>query len=255
MSKTFRANPSSDKYNLKKRVNDIEATPAAATELADDSVSGDKIKDASITTAHLDSNFVGNGIEVVGNKLTVKLDASSGLVIGSGGLSLDSLFLPTLSSWSSMNLKSGWFTVASGFGYKAEYRFIQYGTQRQYFLRGQVKKSSGPSDWEAICVLAGASGVMLPPQNQYFIVSVNDIDSNPYDFNQWTISLRGSHNGIASDSPFLLFAGHNDADRSEEIHEGQNWFSLDAISWWVDTLYYPSGSDATSLSRPPSRYG
>ena len=31
MSKTFRANPTSDKYNLKKRVNDIEATPAAAT--------------------------------------------------------------------------------------------------------------------------------------------------------------------------------------------------------------------------------
>jgi hypothetical protein len=225
------------------------------SKLAANSVTAAKIKDSNITTSHFNTNILGNGIIIDSSKLTLKLNTESGLTLNGSGLSVDTLFLPTLSPWYEMALKTGWSAYASDYGYKVEYRFIEYGTERRYFLRGHVKKSSGPTDWDIICDVAGAPNVMLPPQNQHFIVSVNDNDKNPFNFNQWTLQIRGSHNGIASTSGFILFGKHDDADRSEEIHEANNTFSLDGISWWVDKEYYPTTSAATTGYRPASRLG
>ena len=225
------------------------------SKLAANSVTAAKIKNSIITTSHFNTNILGNGIKIDSSKLTLKLNTESGLTLNTSGLSVDTLFLPTLSPWYEMALKTGWSVYAGDQGYKAEYRFIEYGTERRYFLRGQVKKSSGPTDWDIICDVAGAPNVMLPPQNQHFIVSVNDNDKNPFNFNQWTLQIRGSHNGIASTSGFILFGKHDDAGRSGEIHEANNTFSLDGISWWVDKEYYPTTSAATTSGRPSSRLG
>ena len=160
------------------------------SKLAANSVTAAKIKDSIITTSHFNANILGNGIKIDSSKLTLKLNTESGLTLNGSGLSVDTLFLPTLSPWYEMALKTGWSAYASEYGYKVEYRFIEYETERRYFLRGHVKKSSGPTDWDIICDVAGAPNVMLPPQNQHFIVSVNDNDKNPFNFNQWTLQIR-----------------------------------------------------------------
>jgi len=182
---------------------------------------------------------VGDGIKIDSDKLAIKLGSDSGLILDPTGLILDidSLQLAKPSIWHKLTLSDGWSSVKDF--YKCEYRYVQYGSERQYFLRGQIKKSSGPGDWDIICHMSGNNHIRLPPQNMYFIVSVGDIDVTPLNFNQWTFLVNGSHNGIAADRHFLKSAPHREADDSE-ILEKDNAFSLDQISWWVNTDTYPS---------------
>ena len=100
MSKTFKANPTNDKHNLKKRILEIESNPTTTTSSTVTKITSGDVGDGLVITEDTKLNLnLGDGLEVVGNKVGINYytnhfvyEEQYGLYVKNGALNA-SLFL------------------------------------------------------------------------------------------------------------------------------------------------------------------
>ena len=84
MSKTFKANPTNDKHNLKKRILEIESNPTTTTSSTVTKITSDDVGDGLVITEDTKLNLnLGDGLKIDGAK-KIQVDVGDGLEIGSG---------------------------------------------------------------------------------------------------------------------------------------------------------------------------
>ena len=133
MSKTFRANPTSDKHNLKGRVNDIEATPARGGLTTDDIGDGLVLKDKKIEVS------IGNGLVIDSGKINVELDHQP-FVGGAAAVLVGGAARSAYSSESVLRSGSNWnFYTAK----PLQISILNFGGVYKVSLRGELSVQVG----------------------------------------------------------------------------------------------------------------